>query len=44
MENTISPGGWDIASLNTKIQRQLQINGDYTSSATGNTFLINISV
>ena len=39
---TIPPGAYEGA-INTEIQRQIVILGDYTQNATGNTFSINIS-
>ena len=40
---TIPPGAYEINAINTEIQRQMVLFGDYTSGATGNTFSINIS-
>src|SRR5271154_4543736 len=40
---TLSPGAYEINAINSEIQRQMVLFGDYTSVATGNTFSINIT-
>ena len=40
---TLNPGAYEIDDINTEIQRQMVINGDYTIGASGNTFSITIA-
>jgi hypothetical protein len=40
---TFNPGAYEINDINTEVQRQMVINGDYTVGGTGNTFSITIA-